>query len=250
MEHSERDGATIVLYTDDRLLSLGVRTLLTGLPSFRVVTAEPALAALLPLVSKAAPEVILIDLIPEMTLALVSALRRAAPGARLLLWARSFSEELRHQALEMGVAGFILRDISEDEFVHQLTCAVRGSVLPSAPEPEHSRTVMLTRRESQLVTLLAQGMKNKEIAACIGITEGTVRIYLSKLFVKIGARDRFEVAVFGLKNAYCGQAAWDGPNGFVTEADEDRARPVLRSLVLVEPQRRRGYGDDPKAGAA
>jgi hypothetical protein len=92
------------------------------------------------------------------------------------------------------------------------------------------------------VSLLVQGLKNKEIAACIGITEGTVRIYLSKLFAKIGARDRFELAVFGLKNEFCGQAAWDGRDSFVTKTDEDRARPVLRSLMLVEPQRRRGYG--------
>ncbi len=65
--------------------------------------------------------------------------------------------------------------------------------------------------------------------------------------MKIGARDRFEVAVFGLKNAYCGQAPWDGRNGFVTDADEGRARPFLRSLVLVEPGRRRGYVRQSKA---
>jgi DNA-binding CsgD family transcriptional regulator len=112
----------------------------------------------------------------------------------------------------------------------------------ASQKPEHSKTVELTNRESQLVSLLAQGLKNKEIAACLGITEGTVRIYLSRLFAKIGARDRFEVAVFGLKNAYCGQATWDGQNAFVTENDEERARPLLKSLVLVEPQRRRGYG--------
>jgi DNA-binding CsgD family transcriptional regulator len=120
--------------------------------------------------------------------------------------------------------------------------------LASEQKPAHSKTVDLTNRESQLVTLLAQGLKNKEIASCLGITEGTVRIYLSRLFAKIGARDRFEVAVFGLKNAYCGHASWDGQNAFVTESDADRARPVLRSLVLVEPQRRRGYSRRVAAG--
>src|SRR6202012_699960 len=104
---------------------------------------------------------------------------------------------------------------------------ILGHALPFVREPDHSRTVTLTRRESQLVTLLTQGLKNKEIATCIGISEGTVRIYLSKLFAKIGARDCFEVAVFGLMNAHCGQASWDGRGEFVTEGDEDRARPVL-----------------------
>jgi DNA-binding CsgD family transcriptional regulator len=99
----------------------------------------------------------------------------------------------------------------------------------------------LTPREAQLISLLVQGLRNKEIAACLGITEGTVRIYLTKLFIKAGARDRFELAVFGLKNAYCGHAFWDGQNAFVTEGDEARARPILRSLLLLRPKRQSGY---------
>jgi hypothetical protein len=61
------------------------------------------------------------------------------------------------------------------------------------------------------------------------------------LFKKIGARDRFELALLGLKNTYCGEAFWDGQQGFVSAPEEERARPVLRNLVLVEPARRRGY---------
>jgi DNA-binding NarL/FixJ family response regulator len=177
----------------------------------------------------------------------LAALRKAAPQARLILWGRSFSEELRHHALQLGMGGFIPRGGSREDFVKNLLIAVSGEATGGSPRPAHSKTVSLTKRESQLVTLLTQGMRNKEIATCIGITEGTVRIYLSKLFAKIGARDRFEVAVFGLKNEYCGQASWDGEDAFVTEGDEARARPLLKSLVLVEPQRRRGYGTRAKA---
>jgi DNA-binding NarL/FixJ family response regulator len=237
----------LVLYTEDTLLAFGAGSVLASLPQFHVVIAEPELFALVPLVEKVRPEIILLDLAPEMTLGLISALRSAVPEARVIVWGRSFSEEVRHQAREMGVAGFLARNISKEQFVENLIGVGGGDSLFETEKPANSRKVSLTRRESQLVTLLAQGLKNKEIAACIGITEGTVRIYLSKLFVKIGARDRFEVAVFGLKNAYCGQASWDGQNGFVTEADEERARPILRSLVLVEPERRRGYTRQAKA---
>ena len=239
--------ARLVIYTDDSLLALGALTLLSSRPQFCVLNAEPALSSLVPFVEQVIPDVILVDLTPEITLGLISALRNAAPAARLILWGRTFSEELRHQARQIGVAGFLQRGGSTESFVQNLADLAGGDDLSAAskpdhsPKPDHSRTVPLTKRESQLVTLLAQGLKNKEIAACIGITEGTVRIYLSKLFAKIGARDRFEVAVFGLKNSFCGQASWDGRDGFVTESDEGRAKPVLRSLVLVEPQRRRGY---------
>lgn len=237
----ECSPARLVLYTDDGLLALGAATLLSSLPQFRVLTAEPDLASLVPFVEQVLPDIILVDLTPEITLGLISALRKAAPAARLILWGRTFSEELCYQARQIGVAGFLQRSGSTQNFAQNLVDLAGGDNLSATPEPDHSRTVPLTKRESQLVTLLAQGLKNKEIAACIGITEGTVRIYLSKLFAKIGARDRFEVAVFGLKNSFCGQASWDGRDGFVMESDEGRAKPVLRSLVLVEPQRRRGY---------
>ena len=60
--------------------------------------------------------------------------------------------------------------------------------------------MVLSRREGQLITLLSQGLKNKEIAFTLKITEGTVKVYLSHLFQKVGVKDRFELAVFGLNN--------------------------------------------------
>jgi DNA-binding NarL/FixJ family response regulator len=63
-----------------------------------------------------------------------------------------------------------------------------------------ARRVLLSPRERQLATLLAQGLKNKEIAYALGITEGTVKVYLSRLFQKAGVADRFELALFALKN--------------------------------------------------
>jgi DNA-binding CsgD family transcriptional regulator len=58
----------------------------------------------------------------------------------------------------------------------------------------------LSKRQSELVGLLTQGLKNKEIASALGISEGTVKAYLTTLYEKVGARDRFELALFGLKN--------------------------------------------------
>jgi DNA-binding NarL/FixJ family response regulator len=63
-----------------------------------------------------------------------------------------------------------------------------------------ARRYSLTRREGQLVSLLSQGLKNKEIATALTISEGPVKVYLSRLFQKLGVKDRFELALFGLKN--------------------------------------------------
>src|SRR5450432_2214071 len=70
-----------------------------------------------------------------------------------------------------------------------------------------------TRSEGQLVTLLAQGLKNKEIATALNISEGTVKVYLSRLFQKLGVKDRFELALYGLKNLAPGAPAMDASNG-------------------------------------
>jgi len=241
IKNDERAPLRLVLYTDDPLLALGASGVLSALPQFCVQTAEPGLSGLIPFIEQVRPDVILLDLTPEITIGLISSLRNAAPDVRVILWGRTFSETLRYQAAQIGVTAFLQRGVTAEEFTKNLLDMAGGADSAAVQEPAHSKTVELTNRESQLVTLLAQGLKNKEIAACLRITEGTVRIYLSKLFAKIGARDRFEVAVFGLKNAYCGHASWDGRNQFMTESDEERARPVLRSLVLVEPERRRGY---------
>jgi DNA-binding CsgD family transcriptional regulator len=91
--------------------------------------------------------------------------------------------------------------------------------------------VALTRREGQLISLLSQGLKNKEIATALNISEGTVKVYLSRLFQKVGVKDRFELALFGLKNLTAAQgAAMEKP------AQPPLGRtPGLRSLVLEHP---------------
>jgi DNA-binding NarL/FixJ family response regulator len=238
---AEDRRARIVVFTDEPQLALGVSGLLASHAEFEVVMAGAQLQELLPVIERTRPDVILVDLTPEMTFTLFTLIRTSAPSARLLLWARSFSDELLAQARDLGITGFVRRTCTHAEFLQKLRQAAAGRVVDNEEKSARSTKVKLSHRESQLVTLLAQGLKNKEIATCLGISENTVKIYLWRLFQKVGARDRFELALFGLKNAYCGAASWDGPGSFVMEPEEQRARPAVRSLVLVEPVRRRGY---------
>jgi two-component system, NarL family, nitrate/nitrite response regulator NarL len=231
----------LLLFSDEPQLAVGAAGILSTTGEFDVVVAPSDPALLLCAVEESKPEVIVVDVIPGMTLALFSRLRRAAPAAQLVLWARDFSEEIVAQGRELGLAGFLLRTQGNAEFVDKLRRISRGDTIQDSAVPRHLTRIRLTPRESQLLTLLAQGLRNKEIASCLSISEGTVRIYLSRLYQKAGARDRYELALFAWKNAHCGQAEWDGPNAFVTRSEEERARPFLRSLVLVEPTRRRGY---------
>jgi DNA-binding CsgD family transcriptional regulator len=79
-------------------------------------------------------------------------------------------------------------------------CATAGiPVLRLGSDPQKAPAVHLTRRENQLLALVSEGLKNKEISARMGITAGTVKMYLEKLFDKVGARDRYELALYGLQ---------------------------------------------------
>ena len=65
-----------------------------------------------------------------------------------------------------------------------------------------SKRVILTPRERQAMSFIAHCLKNKEIAYAMGLSEGTVKVYLSRLFDKVGVHDRFELALFALKHSY------------------------------------------------
>jgi DNA-binding NarL/FixJ family response regulator len=229
------------MYSDDGVLLAGAASVLSSADRFDIVLADPDLSNLIPRAELMAPELILLDAASEMTMGFLFALRQTSPAARIILRDRQFSEELVGQARELGAIWLLQRSRTGEEFVDSIVRIAAGQEPVAQSAPAGSTRIDLTPREAQLISLLVQGLRNKEIAACLGITEGTVRIYLTKLFVKAGARDRFELAVFGLKNAYCGHAFWDGQNAFVTENDEARARPILRSLLLLRPKRQSGY---------
>jgi len=133
----------------------------------------------------------------------LSAVRRAAPDAAIILWSREFSTELAHQALDLGIQGFLSTTAGPETILECLRFAGTGEMWMErslANSLLHSRPVALSRRQTQLLGLLVQGLKNREIAAEMGISEGTVKAYLTTLFEKVGARDRFELALYGLKN--------------------------------------------------
>jgi DNA-binding NarL/FixJ family response regulator len=146
---------------------------------------------------------------------------------------------LAYHAQELGVCALLSTSCTPQRFVSCLERVAHGeqyfeNVLPLGSAP--TRAVRLSRREGQLVSLLAQGLKNKEIATCLDITEGTVKVYLSKLFQKVGAKDRLELALFGLKNMLNegdGLLGWSTDG--IAETPLHHSPAGLGSLVLRGP---------------
>ena len=89
--------------------------------------------------------------------------------------------------------------------------------------------IALAPRERHVTGLIAQGLSNKEIAWSLGITEGTVKVYLSKLFDKLGVSDRFELALVALKNLAVNQTA---AASMPRSLDGDKVRPLTMPAFL------------------
>jgi len=193
----------VVLVTDQPILGEGIRTVVERTTSLRLQAVYEHPAEFLAQSAALAAEMVLLDVGPEISIQFLADLHAVVPECRLVLLARTISPELAYHAREIGVSALLSTACTPQRLVSCLERVAQGeqyfeNVLPLGSTP--ARAVRLSRREGQLVSLLAQGLKNKEIASCLDITEGTVKVYLSKLFQKVGAKDRLELALFGLKN--------------------------------------------------
>ncbi len=186
----------------------GLAEVLRERPEFRLVECCESLPAALASIRTSCPALVLVYLTSRISLCDVRALRNAAEGAQIVLWGEGLTGEFAFQALQLGIRGILASNIQVDGLLEALDNVNRG-VLCFERELMDSvlaqTRVALTRRQGQIVSLVAQGFKNKEIATAMGITEGTVKVYLYKLFRKLGMNDRLDMALYGLKNLFVSQ---------------------------------------------
>ena len=148
------------------------------------------------------PDLVLMDLTAGLTFGDLTQVNGRLPGCPVVLWAESMPLDTIFRALEFGVRGIVERSSSAEHLADSLRRVAGGEMqIGFAATRETAparRRVSLTPREREIVTLLRQGLRNKQIAIQMGITEGTVKIYLFRLFHKLDVRNRFELARCGV----------------------------------------------------
>lgn len=206
----------VVIYSNQPILVKGLECVIDDDPGLRLAAFCQDLPALRRQLASESPDVAVVDLTPEITTTVLNGLQGLAPECKLILWTDSIAADFALQALTIGIRG-VLRKALPLEAHRQCLHRVHSGDLWFEKRLTDSfraaKRVALTRRESQLITLLSRGMKNKEISTELGITEGTVKVYLSHLFQKSGVRDRFELALQGLKNLNMAGAAAESQMG-------------------------------------
>lgn len=229
----------LLLFTELPLFAAGVQATITPHTDLEVVGTIHQVQTLILEIRNVKPDLVLIDWGPSLDWPTVAAACASVEGRRVVLLVRNAAAELVYQAREAGVAAVLDLHTPPAQLVDAVQRVLAGEVVYSASMDESlriSRTVRLTPREGELVALLAQGLKNKEIATSLNISEGTVKVYLSKLFQKVGAKDRFELALFGLKNLTSAEM------GFFEELPPRKpsqtlrpARPLQLRSIVVRP---------------
>ncbi len=179
----------------------------------------------------------IIDASEGVSIAFLAGLRAAAPETRIILWwMEAQAPEFIRQAMDCGVRGVIEKTAPIEACVRCVRQVAAGEVWLDDELGRRllqSQPVRLTPREGQLVGLLTEGLRNKEIAWRMDITEGTTKAYLTRLYQKTGASDRFELAMFAIRNLGV------GPGQAVARAEEPATSigdgPSQRKPVSVIP---------------
>ena len=193
-------GPIRLLIVDDHpVVRDGLRGLFADDPDFQVVGEAANGAEAVARVERLGADVVLMDLrMPEMGgVEAITRLRRTAPAVRVLVLTTYDTDSDVLPAIEAGATGYLLKDAPREELIRAVRAAFAGEAVLS---PAVARRLMgqvgkpppetLSRRELEVLALIADGATNREAAAKLFISEATVKTHLLHVYEKLGVRDR------------------------------------------------------------
>jgi DNA-binding NarL/FixJ family response regulator len=204
----------VLLCDDQALVRSGFRMVLEAREDMEVVGEAEDGAGALELAARCRPDVILMDVrMPVMDgVEATRRLARTGTSARIVILTTFDSDEYVYEALRAGASGFLLKDVQPGQLVDAIRVVARGEALlaPTVTRrlldrfahtlPDRTRTAPgalaeLTERELEVLTLLASGLSNAELAERLFLSETTVKTHVSSILRKLGLRDRVQAVV-------------------------------------------------------
>lgn len=199
----------LVIADDHPLVLQGLRHILATHAEFRVLATCTDGEAVLREVRKQRPDLLLLDLkMPKKNgLAVVRELRDEGLDVRIVVLTGWAEEEDMRRALQLGADAVFSKEYPSRALIHCLSRIHRGESWPERQEQNvakrtescltfDERGKPLTRRETELVRLVARGLSNRDIADRLYITEGTVKLHLHHIFQKLGMRTRVKLTLY------------------------------------------------------
>lgn len=200
-----------VMFVDDHaVVRRGLRFFLLGFSDMELVAEAASGEEALRLCAELQPDVILMDMVmPGMDGATaIHAIRDRYPQIQIVALTSFPEEDLVQKALQAGAIGYLLKDVSADELAEaiRLAHAGRSTLAPEAAQalihatahPKPSQK--LTRREQEILSLLAEGLNNSQIGKRLVISPSTVRYHVSNILSKLNAANRAQAVALALKH--------------------------------------------------
>ncbi len=204
----------VMLVDDHALMREGIRQLLEFDGSVKVIEEAGNGEECIEKIEKSKPDVLLLDInMPKKNgIEVLEEIKRKKINVKVLILTVHNEVEYLLKAVDIGVDGYLLKDSESVELKKAINAVMDGenyiqpNLIPAlnnrlvARDIDKDKIDSLTKRELEVLTQVASGMFNKEIAISLNISERTVKNHISNIFKKIDVSDRTQAAVFAIKN--------------------------------------------------
>lgn len=201
----------VVVVDDHAVITDGVSSLLTLQPDIEVIgTAEGGRAAIA-LCADLQPDVVLMDVsMPDVSgIEATRQILSRNPSTRIVILTSYVDEGMVRDAVSAGATGYLLKSISSSELAQAVRSAAQGqATLSGEALAELARTDSskpeLTPRELEVLRGLSEGRTNRQIAADLSLSPGTIRVHVSNILAKLGVDNRTAAAHYALRHGLVG----------------------------------------------
>lgn len=207
----------IMIVDDHAVIRTGLRMLIEQNQTMKVVAMAGTCKEALEEAVKERPDLIILDLIlgDEDGLTFIPVLREKVPESKVLILTGVQNPDSHRTAIRRGAMGIVLKEHAAELLLKAINKVYEGEVWidrtmmgmmvqefskPTLANPEDAKIKALTLREREVITLVGEGLKNKQIAERLFISETTVTHHLSSVFSKLEVSDRLELIIYALRH--------------------------------------------------
>ncbi len=211
---------TVLIIEDNRLLREGLTSMINEQPDLKVIGTFSETEKSIQKIAELTPEVVLIDLglRSKNSLHIVKSLKKHSPGIKVIVMDLMPIEDDILDFVKAGAEGFILKDAKVNEFLKTISSVAAGEkVLPSnmtgslfsqiieraisgKKNPHLEQAIKMTKREREVVQLIAEGRSNKEIGKTLHLSPFTVKSHVHNILEKMALHTRLQIANFAHTN--------------------------------------------------